>query len=253
MVERGVCMTNNMNPSLGNIAMAHLTPEVIQTKFGDINGDGILETVLLIGTKTPDSPLWKNLTLGIFYGQTQKFEKVILKQNIGYNPTIFLGDFTGNHQDDILAISDTGGSGGIINGEIFASINGQVRSIFDTESFTNQYTVNYQDQYKVAVRSANPKKQYIIDLQYKGPEYLAEIYNQDGTLKQPIEGWVDPISGLYPVDYERDGIYEILAYQAIAGRYHADGLGYVENILKWNGNKFIVDRQTVSIYGEDLK
>ncbi|MEB2300542.1 hypothetical protein LAV72_13045 [Lysinibacillus xylanilyticus] len=248
-------MTNNMNPPLNNMPISPIAPQVIQTKFGDINGDGLLETVLLMGNKTPDSPLWKNLTLVVFYGQTHQFEKIMLKQSVGYNPTIFLGDFTGNHLEDILAISDTGGSGGIINGEIFASVNGKIRSIFDAETFNNKlkYTVNYQNQYKVAVRSMNPKKQYIIDLQYKGPDYLAEIYNQDGTLKQPIQGWVDPISGLYPVDYERDGIYEILAYQSIAGRFHADGLGYVENILKWDGNEFSIDRQTVGIFGEDLK
>lgn len=253
--ERGACMTKNMNPSLNNMPISTMAPQVIQTKFGDINGDGLLETVLLMGTKTPDSPLWKDLTLAIFYGQTHQFEKIMLKQSVGYNPTIFLGDFTGNHLEDILAISDTGGSGGIINGEIFASINGNIRSIFDAISFNNKlkYSVNYQNQYKVAVRSMNPHKQYIIDLQYKGPDYLAEIYHQDGTLKQPIEGWVDPMSGLYPVDYERDGIYELLAYQSIAGRFHADGLGYVENILKWDGHAFTVDRQTVGIFGEDIK
>jgi len=133
-IERGAYMTNNMNPALNNMPISPMTPQVIQTKFGDINGDGLLETVLLMGTKTPDSPLWKNLTLAVFYGQTHQFEKITLRQSVGYNPTIFLGDFTGNHQDDILAISDTGGSGGIINGEIFASINGKIRSIFDAES-----------------------------------------------------------------------------------------------------------------------
>ena len=46
-------------------------------------------------------------------------EQIPLKQNMGYNPTIFLGDFTGNHIEDILVVSDTGGSGGIVNGEIF--------------------------------------------------------------------------------------------------------------------------------------
>ncbi len=245
--ERGASMTNHIHPS-------HSSPQVIQTKFGDINGDGFFETIFLMGTKQPDSPLWQNLTLVIFYGQTQQMEQIPLKQGLGYNPTIFLGDFTGNHIEDIMAISDTGGSGGIINGEIFSSVSNQVRSIFDAESFSNklQYTVNYADNYKAIVQSRNPAKKYTIDLQYKGAEYLAEIYNPDGTLKQPIEGWVDPISGLYPVDYNRDGVYEILAYQAIAGRYHADGLGYVENILTWNGHEFIVERQTVAIFGEDL-
>ncbi|ACA42133.1 hypothetical protein J2D69_23125 [Lysinibacillus sphaericus] len=247
-------MTNNINSSQGAGYASHLAPQVIQTKFGDINGDGFFETIFLMGTQKTGSPLWENLTLTIFYGQTGRIEQIPLKENVGYNPTIFLGDFTGNHIEDILVISDTGGSGGIINGEIFSSTNNQVHSIFDTESFNNKlhYTVNYANNYKAIVQSKTPAKKYIIDLHYKGPEYLAEIYHPDGTLKQPIEGWVDPISGLYPVDYDRDGTYEILAYQEIAGRYHADGLGYVENILKWDGHEFVVDRQTVSIFGEDL-
>ncbi|QTB22516.1 hypothetical protein J1907_23325 [Lysinibacillus sphaericus] len=247
-------MTNNINSAQGAGYASHLAPQVIQTKFGDINGDGFFETIFLMGTQKTGSPLWENLTLTIFYGQTGRIEQIPLKENVGYNPTIFLGDFTGNHIEDILVISDTGGSGGIINGEIFSSTNNQVHSIFDTESFNNKlhYTVNYANNYKAIVQSKTPAKKYIIDLHYKGPEYLAEIYHPDGTLKQPIEGWVDPISGLYPVDYDRDGTYEILAYQEIAGRYHADGLGYVENISKWDGHEFVVDRQTVSIFGEDL-
>lgn len=40
--------------------------------------------------------------------------------------------------------------------------------------------------------------------------------------------------------------------QQIAGRYHADGLGFVENLLHWDGREFIIVRQTVGIYGEDL-
>lgn len=252
--ERGVYMTNNFTSPQNGGTLSYFAPQVLQTKFGDINGDGFFETIFLMGTKQPDSPLWKDITLAIFYGQTRQMEHIPLKQNIGYNPTLFLGDFTGNHIEDIFVISDTGGSGGIINGEIFASINNQILSIFDAESFNNKlkYSVRYVDHYKADVQSSNPAKRYTIDLQYKGTDYLAEIYNPDGTLKQPIEGWVDPFSGLYPVDYDRDGTYEILGYQEIAGRYHADGLGYVENILKWNGREFIIDRQTVSIFGEDL-
>lgn len=252
--ERGVYMTNHFNSPQSAGTLSYLAPQVIQTKFGDINGDGFLETIFLVGVQQPDSPLWKNITLTIFYVQTQQMQQFPLKQNLGYNPTIFLGNFTGNHIEDILVVSDTGGSGGIINGEIFSSINNQVRSIFDAESFNNKltYSVNYVDHYKAVVQSSNPAKRYTIDLQYKGADYLAEIYNPDGTLKQPIEGWVDPFSGLYPIDYDRDGTYEILGYQGIAGRYHADGLGYVENVLKWNGHEFMIDRQTVSIFGEDL-
>lgn len=109
--------------------------------------------------------------------------------------------------------------------------------------------MRYQNQYKASVISHQQNETYILDLTYKGREYLNEIYNSQGVLKMPIEGWVNPLSGLYPVDFDRDGVYELLAYQRIAGRYNADSLGYVQTVLKWNGRRFAVDRQNVSIVG----
>lgn len=244
-------MNNNRQSFMPNM---HGSPQVIQTKFGDVDGDGFFDTVLLTGIQNPDSPLWQHLTLLIYYGRTHQFEQIVLKQNVGYNPTIFLGDFTSNHIEDILVVSDTGGSGGIINAEIFSFMDRNMRSIFDAETFSDQlfYSVNFQDHYQATVQSMTPKKRYTLDLLYKGEEYLAEIYNSNGTLKQPITGWVDPISGLYPIDTNRDGAYELLAMQKIAGRYHADGLGFVENVLAWDGRKFTIERQSVAIEGEDL-
>lgn len=109
--------------------------------------------------------------------------------------------------------------------------------------------MSYQNQYKASVISQRQHDQYILDLTYKGRDYLNEIYTNQGVLKAPIEGWVNPLSGLYPVDFNRDGVYELLAYQRIAGRYNADSLGYVQTVLKWNGRNFDVDRQNVSIVG----
>jgi len=94
--------------------------------------------------------------------------------------------------------------------------------------------------------------EHMIDLTYKGKEYLSEIYNPQGTLKAPINGWVNPLSGLYPIDFNRDKIYELEAYQRIAGRYNADSLGSVQTVLKWNGQEFVPDRQTVAIFGGEI-
>lgn len=247
-------MNNGLNTTSRFIPNPQATPKIIQTKFGYVDGNGFFDTILLTGVQKPDSPLWQHLTLIIFYGRTQQFEQIALKENVGYNPTIFLGDFTGNHIEDILVISDTGGSGGIINAEIYSFIDGKMRRIFDAESFNDQlkFTVNFRDHYQATVQSSTPAKRYTLDLTYKGKEYLAEIYNPNGSLKEPIAGWVDPISGLYPIDFDRDGTYELFAMQRIAGRYHADGLGFVENVLLWDGHQFTIDRQNVSIEGEDL-
>ncbi|UZM99526.1 hypothetical protein OL548_04495 [Lysinibacillus sp. MHQ-1] len=47
-------MTNNINSSQGAGYASHLAPQVIQTKFGDINGDGFFETIFFNG----DSKDW---------------------------------------------------------------------------------------------------------------------------------------------------------------------------------------------------
>lgn len=237
--------------SVSSRQMNSVRPTVVAAQQGDVNGDGVIDNVLLTANKTPDSPLWRNITLVIQNGRTHQYQRVPLKNNMGYNPTLFLGDLTGNKVDDILVVIDTGGSGGMIYTYAFANINGQIKEIFNDETFneTYKYSVNYQDQYKAVVNSQTLKEKYILDLTYKGKEYLSEIYNQNGELKAPIEGWVNPLSGLYPVDFDRDGTYELEAYQAIAGRYNADSLGYVQTVLKWNGQVFVPDRQTVAIFG----
>lgn len=226
----------------------------VTSKQGDIDGDGIKDNVFLTANKTPDSPFWRNVTLVIQKGRTDQYEHVPMKNNGGYNPTLFLGDFTGNKGDDILVVIDRGGSGGSIYAYVFSYLNGQLMTIFNSDAFneTYKYAVNYEDQYKAKVNSYYLKERYILDLTYKGEEYLSEIYNKVGVLKAPIDGWVNPLSGLYPVDYNRDGIYELEAYQKIAGRYNADSLGFVQTVFKWNGLEFAPDRQNVAIFGGEI-
>lgn len=238
-------MDNSKNP--GNEA-------VIASQKGDVTGDGAIDTVYLTGNKTEDSPFWQNITLVIQDGKNNVREKFQLKENMGYNPTLFLGDFTGNHVEDILVVMDTGGSGGTIYAYVFAFLDGKMRQVFDVDAFNEryQYGVNYENDFKAIVTSQTPQKKYTLDLTYKGEEYLSEIYNPDGTLKEPIEGWINPLGGLYPIDFDRDGTYELEAVQGIAGRYNADGLGYMQNVLKWNGHEFAPDRQSVAIFGEDV-
>lgn len=227
---------------------------VVATRFGDVTGDGVMDTIYLTATKQPDSPYLRNITLHIRSGRTSQVESFTLQENAGYEPTIWLGDFTGDGVNDIFITIQSGGSGGVIFAYVFASINGKMTEIFNSIKFSEQhpYKVNYMNNYKVNVTSENPHKQYILDLTYKGKEYLNEIYNADGTLKQPIEGWVDPAGAIYPVNYGNSSVYYLLTNEAIAGRFHADGLGFVENLLHWEGNEFKVVRQTVSIYGENL-
>ncbi|MFM1653251.1 FG-GAP-like repeat-containing protein [Brevibacillus sp. B_LB10_24] len=224
---------------------------VLDQKWGDVNGDGIPDLVYLAGSQEPGSPFIQHITLYIQDGRTGITNPIPLKQNAGYHPTVQLADFTGNGVNDILVVIDSGGSGGYIYSYVFSDLNNQPYQLFDSEQYNqaHHYSVNYLDNYQVKATSQNPQSTYIIDITYKGRQYLSEIYDSSGKLKEPIQGDVNALSGLYPIDFERYGQYSLMALQRITGRYNADGLGYFMNILKWNGSQFYTYQQWVWIKG----
>jgi hypothetical protein len=244
-MEGAVMYHFNMNMGYSNI---------VTYARGDVTGDGIPDNVYLTGVKTPESPFVQNITLVIRDGRTGISTTIPLRENAGYNPTLFLGDFTGDGVDDILIGIASGGSGGMMYYYIYSFLHNMARLLFDFNVYNEQYqyTVTYKDQYKVEVVSKSNNQKYIIDISTRSAEYLNEIYDKNGKLKEPITGFVNPISGLYPVDFDSNGVYELLAYQKIAGRYNADSLGYIQNILKWKNSRFALDNQYVAIFGAQV-
>lgn len=230
-----------------------VNPHVVAFAQGDVTGDGVQDRVYLTGINTPDSPFTQNITLLVQDGRTGMVTSTSLPENAnaGYNPRLFLGDFTGDGVEEILISIDTGGSGGTMYHYIYSYLRNRPQLLFDSNVYNEQYQyeVTFQDQYKVLVVSKINRQSYIIDISARGSEYLNEIYDANGKLKAPISGFVNPLSGLYPVDFDSNGVYELLAYQRIAGRYNADSLGYVLNTLKWQGNRFVLDNQYVAIFG----
>jgi hypothetical protein len=229
-------------------------PKIVAYARGDVNGDGIADNVYLTGVKTLDSPFIQNITLIIQDGRTGRHIRIPLSENAGYSPTLFLGDFTGDAVKDILISINSGGSGAIMYHYIYSFINNAEKLIFDFNVYNDEYKydVTYKDNYKVEVISKKNNEKYIIDISSRGADYLNEIYDEKRILKQPIRGFVNPLSGLYPVDFDLNGVYELLAYQKVAGRYNADALGYVLNTLKWKDNMFGLFNQNVAIFGEEV-
>lgn len=226
---------------------------IVSSARGDVTGDGVPDNVYLTGIKTKDSPFIQKITLVIRDGRTGSVVSVSLKSDAGYNPTIFLGDFTGNGVKDILIGITSGGSGGIIYYYIYSDIGNNPKLLFDYEIFNERYKyeIVYRDYYKVDVINITENIKYIIDISNREKNYLQEIYKADGTLKAPIKGFVSPLSGLYPIDYDSNEVYELLGFQRISGRYAADALGYIQTSLEWAINRFNLRDQFVSIYGSD--
>ena len=164
---------------------------IVSYASGDVTGDGVPDNVYLTGIKTPDSPFIKDITLVIQDGMVGGFTSLALSENSGYNPTLFIGDFTGNHVDDMLISIASGGSGGIMFHYIYSFINNTVQLLFDFNVYNDQYKydVTYKDNYKVEVISKINSEKYIIDISTRGADYLNEIYDKNGKLKSEINGF----------------------------------------------------------------
>lgn len=229
--------------------------EIVSYAFGDVNGDGIKDYVFLTAVKPKDAiaPYAGEIKLNIQDGATKNIYTIPLEPegNSGYSPTLFLGDFTGDGIKDILISIDSGGSGALTLDYIYSFVHNRARKLFDFNQYNeqNQYKVNFLDHYRVKIESPATGQFYLVDISSRGADYLSQIYREDGTLKEPVEGMSDGVSGFYPVDMDKDGVFEIQAFQGISGLYHADSFGYMINTLKWDGQKFAIWQQWLAIFG----
>lgn len=226
---------------------------LLDQQIGDVTGNGLPDVVRLTGTKPygPDTPFVDNVILTIQNDGSGIDVSFALPGSSGYHPTLYLGGFTGNKVKEILVRTDSGGSGGITYDFLYSFLNQTLRLLFNQQSFFEAFTyeVNYLDYYQAKVENKTLNQSYVVNLLYKGREYLAEIYKENGQLKAPIAGDVLPPGGVYPIDLQRDGIDELLVYQRVIGRYNADGLGFLSTPLQWKENQFVPMYQTLCIFG----
>lgn len=223
------------------------TLSLLDFKQGDVNGDNIMDNIYLYGNK-PDGPAGifaDNITLFIQDGASKKITRVNLKYNAGYNARLFLGDFTMDSVADIKVDIDSGGSGGYLYSYIYSFRNNILLELFDFEKYNNQYEyrVDYSNFYKVHIGNVALDKLLILDISFKGGDYLSKFYDENGKLKQPAKGEVLPLGGLFPIAVnEKNNSFDLLAVQRVIGIANADTLGYIANLLGWDGRAFAIQR-----------
>ncbi|MBM7609700.1 hypothetical protein JOD29_002976 [Lysinibacillus composti] len=230
---------------------------LLDMKQSDVTGDGIIDNIYLIGSKTNVAQFYiDHITLLIQDGRTNHISTVTFQYNGGYNARLFLGDFSKDHVLDILVSIDSGGSGGYGYYYIYSFKDHILRQLFDVEQYNQEYLfeVNYEDFYKVSVKSASLNILFTIDLSNKGQEYLSQFYDENGKLKHPVQGGALALGILYPVvTTNKELSYDLLAFQRIIGPTNSDTLGSIENHLTWNGTQFISSILNISLPGSKLK
>ncbi|MEH7237224.1 VCBS repeat-containing protein [Bacillus sp. JJ1562] len=229
---------------------------LLDMKQGDVTGDGIMDYIYLYGNKQSETDIFAdNITLVIQDGRSNHVSTINLQNNAGYNAKLFLGDFSKDNILDIFVSIESGGSGGYGFFYIYSFRNSVPLKLFDFENYNNDYKfeVIYEDFYKVSVVDHSLGVFFTLDISYKGYDYLSQIYDVNGKLKNPVRGEVLALGILNPIVTNVNSTnYDLLAYQRIIGTSNADTLGYIENLLSWDGTQFTSSRLTTAILGTKL-
>lgn len=224
---------------------------VLARGAADLDGDLKPELVTVTGVPVSEGGFSRDMVMLVRNGATGRTARAVPPQNEGYSPQLVFSNLTGGAGKDVLLVIPTGGSGGIVNAYVYKYMRGAPILVFSTDALDRdyQYAVTYRDDYRVEVENLANGETYMIDISLRGSDYLSQIYNPDGTLKEPVEGFVSPVSGIYPVDFDGDGVSSLFTFQEISGLYRADGLGYVQNVLSWVGTNFMLETQYVAVLG----
>lgn len=214
---------------------------VVDYKESDVTGDSIKDKVYLVGTKEKKEDIYaSNLNIIVQNGKTNKFIKTNDSDFGGYEGHLFVGDFTGDKVNDILATADTGGSGGIVENRIFTIDKNKIDTIFNEK---DNEGVNFQgkfiDGFKAELKSEKLNKEITLDISGNKKDYLDfKIYDKSGKLLTEVESYAYPYGVLEPVQYE-EGTYYLQGQQRVVGFVNADTISNIRSIWKYGDSKWV--------------
>ncbi|SHI64561.1 hypothetical protein SAMN02745163_00554 [Clostridium cavendishii DSM 21758] len=231
--------------------------KVLDFKYGDITGDGVVDGVYLMGNKPygMDNPFEADIKLLVIDRNTGNEESIELKDESGYGFSLLLGNFTSKDKVDILVRGSTGGSGGYTYNHIFSYIDGKFKEIFNGEKFYSEYNTkaNYIDDYKIYIISQKANKKYTIDIKDTDKTYLDMVYDEKGKVKRGYEIGISAINAAYPIVSEQDYLDALYILQRIIGQSNSNDLGVVQTLIRWEDGKFKLVNQTIGVSGSELK
>jgi hypothetical protein len=216
---------------------------ILDIKKGDVTGDNVEDTVLLIGDKESKEAIYaENLDILVKDGNTNKYSKLSIKNSGGYKNRLFLGDFNRDKIKDVLLESPTGGSGGFISYGIYSFVDNNPDTIISLEELSRgvEFKGEFIDGFKADINNAETKSTIIIDLSAKKPRYIGDVYDKEGKLLRPVGINASGYQLLRPVDYDKDGTYELEGYTRITGIANSDTVAVMISCNDFNLSNIIL-------------
>lgn len=212
----------------------------MDTKVADIDGDGSRETIYFGGKKSdPNLPSPDQKRLIVRDGE-QNLTVDVPGRDVYYGTSFQLRDLTGDRQPEFLLFNHVGGSGGIIELNVYSLRQGSLVPLFKA---AEHYAVpglsnKYLGEGRVRVS---------IPPQGLAWEFVVPNYGRDGgsggmtddeVESQFSPDWVDPFSGYDLVDLDADGKVEIVGHQRVCGVAHVDAIADLRQVFAWDGSRF---------------
>ena len=215
----------------------------------DLSGDGVAETIYLLGIKNNDDLIINEITLVIENGKDKERRYYAIPTSSGMGGGIHVEDFNHDGQLDIGVYILSGGTGNELKYFLLLNHNHEFCLAFSSDMYEEKmkYQVQYLDRYQVEVKNLNSEQTRLINLKDKSPEYLKVIYDEQGMLKEPIQGIVAHVSDADSIESKMfDQGSDLILTHRILGRSHNDTLGYVSAYLVFDNEKYHVYKILVS-------
>ncbi len=235
--EKRIPATNTPVKSVTKAPVRLVNPQLqrgeeIARLSADVDGDGIEETVLLMGNKLSGSTHYRtDLYVVAKNPKTDQIKGFVRPSNLGgYDAYLTTCDVSGNGCKNIIVAAPTGGSGGIVNYRVLDFTTNPAREIFG--SYENRGVVvtgNFEPDFKVKLVLPALRKSITLDLPADASTYVRlNAYNTDGSLKESgLRPTVQDLQGMIAVDTNGDGRDELITTQRVVGVMNSDALGYV--------------------------
>jgi uncharacterized membrane protein len=228
---------------------------VLDRDSADVTGDGLSDTVFLIGAKDTASAAYSRETLLAIQDPSIPRLETFPPGPItgGYEGGLVLGDFNCDGVADILAALPTGGSGGMTNYCVLSFKSRFPSVVFEQEELSRgaRFSVTFQDGFAVSVFNAELLTTTRLSLRPSAQEYVeVGVYSEAGELLKKTTGLANPYSLLHARDIDGDDCLELIGFQRIWGLYHADTLGYARSVWDWSGEGWVLADAYVAAPGE---
>lgn len=229
---------------------------LIDVGRGFLTNSQFIDSVFLIGKRPykEEKAYYDDLIIVIENYETGTRIHQEIEDYSGYSPKLFIGKFKDMKNDDIL-FSMFSGKGDITYYLIYEVDNKKFNIIFSHNKFNNQYKylVEFMDNYKVKVVNETIGEEYLIDISNREDYFLNQFYNKDGTLIEQTNGKVIDLGGLYPIDFELNGRYELYSIQRIIGKNDRQNIGGLNSMIRWIEDDFYAYNQYAWGIGQDIK